>query len=160
MTTLRVTHWTAAHPEACWALMADFGNIDFFNPHLQESYLLEGSPTCGLGTERQCNLKDGKNYIKEKVVAWTEGSSYTVDIYDGTMPVRDMLTTLGLQPKAGGTELYMQTQYQPKFGIAGKVMDRLILRRMMRGMMLNVIEGLGEKACAACPLVVTDTREI
>lgn len=147
MTRLRVTHSTSASPEACWALMADFGNIDFFNPHLSQSRLVASSEQGGVGCERQCDLKGGRGYIRERIVEWTEGRSYTVSIYDGTMPVDDMFTTLGLSPRAGGgTELYMQTSYRPRLGVLGAVADVLMIRRMFRSMLLKVLQGLAEKA--------------
>lgn len=147
MTHVRVTHSTTARSETCWALMADFANIDFFNPHLKESRLLEGSPKSGLGTLRQCDLKDGKNYIREKVIDWQEGRSYTVDIYDGTMPVDGTVTTLGLLPQTPtGTLLYMETRYVPRHGIFGRALDALVLRRMFEAMLSKVIAGLAEKA--------------
>lgn len=147
MSRIHVTHATAASPEICWALMADFANIDFFNPHLSGSRLLEGSPESGLGTLRQCDLKDGKGYIREKVVDWQEGRSYTVDIYDGTMPVDNTVTTLGLVPQAGGgTLLYMETSYDPRWGYVGALLDRLMIRRMFATMLLGVIGGLAAKA--------------
>ena len=150
MTRVRVEHQTKASPEVCWALMADFAHIDFFNPHLSGSHLLTGSPVCGLGTERQCDLKDGKGYFREKVIDWQEGRSYTVDIYAGTLPVDHTVTTLGLVAQtSGGTLLYMETSYTPRYGVLGIITDHLVIRRMFRSMLLKVIEGLGDKALAA-----------
>ncbi|MEO7222310.1 MAG: SRPBCC family protein [Devosia sp.] len=147
MTRVRVEYETTATPEACWALMADFANIDFFNPHLTGSHLIEGSPACGLGTERQCDLKGSKGYFREKVIDWQEGRSYTVDIYEGTLPVDRTVTTLGLAPWAsGGTRLYMETDYTPRHGVLGVVADHLVIRRMFRSMLLKVLEGLADKA--------------
>jgi hypothetical protein len=135
--------------------MADFANIDFFNPHLSRSRLIGGPQQHGVGAERQCDLKGGRGYIKERIVDWQEGRSYTVDIYDGSMPVDDMFTTLGLLPRAdGGTELYMETTYRPRYGLLGTIADRLMLRRMFRAMLLKVLLGLADKAERAAPLTI------
>ena len=98
MSLVRVVHRTPARPEICWSLMADFDNIDFFNPHIERSAHLEGSPAPGIGTERQCDLRGGRGYLRERVIAWTEGRSYTVDIFDSTLPVDGITTTL--RPRA------------------------------------------------------------
>lgn len=149
MTRVRVDYQTDASPEACWALMADFANIDFFNPTLKASRLIDGSLECGVGTQRHCELKNGMGYIEEKVTDWQEGRSYTVEIYDGTMPIERTVTTLGLEPVlGGGTRLYMQSEYQPKYGIAGRIMDPLMLRPMLKGMLRKVLVGLADKASA------------
>jgi hypothetical protein len=129
--------------------MADFANIDFFNPHLTRSYLVEGSPECGLGIERQCDLKDGKGYFRERVIDWQEGRSYTVAIYAGTLPIKDASTTLGLVPKLdGSTRLYMETTYRPRYGFIGVIADHLIIRGTLCRMFIGVLEGLGERALA------------
>jgi len=38
MTNISVTRKTKAGPAACWDLLADFANIDFFNPGVRDSY--------------------------------------------------------------------------------------------------------------------------
>lgn len=154
MTRVRVEYRTNASPQACWALMADFANIDFFNPAVKNSHLVEGSPTaCGVGTQRHCDLENGMGYIREKVVDWQEGRSYTVEIYDGTMPIERTLTTLGLEPDGnGGTMLYMVSDYTPKFGWFGRIVDPIMLRPMLTGMLRKVIIGLADKAGDAVPL--------
>ena len=63
------------------------------------------------------------------------------------MPVDDMHTTLGLEPRAdGGTDLYMETTYRPRYGVLGAIADRMMMRRMFRAMLLKVLMGLAEKA--------------
>ncbi len=146
MTKLIETFKSEASPEAAWALLADFGNIDFFNPNLKNSFLLEGSAEQGVGTLRQCNLADGKNYIRERVLEWNEGQSYTIEIYDGTMPLKNLLTTVGVRPRGAGSELYMEFEYTPKFGPLGAVMNVVMLKRYVRNMMKRVLSGLDAKA--------------
>lgn len=147
MSNIKLEFKSPASPEFVWALLSDFAHIDFFNPNLLSSHLMPGSPPRGIGTVRQCNLKDGKNYIRERVTAWDEGKSYAIDIYEGTMPVKDAYTTLGLEPSmGGGSRLYMDFHYTPKFGPLGFVMDKVMLNRMMRGMLIKLLEGLSQKA--------------
>jgi hypothetical protein len=54
-----------------WKSWDKFGDIDAFNPNLKRSFLLEGSHSTGLGATRQCDLADGKNYIREKIIAYS-----------------------------------------------------------------------------------------
>ena len=146
MSLVRVVHRTPARPEICWSLMADFDNIDFFNPHIERSAHLEGSPASGIGTERQCDLRGGGGYLRERVIAWTEGRSYTVDIFDSTLPVDGITTTLGLESLGAGTLLFMQTRYRPRWGIVGAVADVVLLRPIFADNLAGVIAGLAAKA--------------
>lgn len=146
MASIRETLTSSANPATVWPLLADFGAIDVFNPALKQSFSLEGGPDEGLGAMRQCDMADGKNYIRERVTNWEVGKTYTVDIYEGTMPMKQMQATLSVEPHGEGSLLSMQFHYTPKFGLLGRLMDLLMMRRMMRGQMRRVIGGLDETA--------------
>ena len=146
MASIRETLTSSAAPATVWPFLADFGAIDVFNPALKQSFSLEGGPDHGLGAMRQCDMADGKNYIRERVINWEAGKTYTVEIYEGTMPMTLIHATLSVDPHAKGSLLAMQIDYTPKFGLLGKLMDVLVMRRMMRGQMQRVIGGLDATA--------------
>ncbi len=126
-----------------WIALREFGDIDRFNPNLKESHLLEGSPATGIGARRHCTMSDGKNYIREEVIDWREGQGYTVDIFEGTMPLRTAQATLRIEPSgASACEVSMSLTYEPKFGALGAVLDVVMLRRMLLGSCAKVLEGL------------------
>lgn len=151
MTILTANCNSTAAPGPIWRLLSDFGAIDAFNPLLKESHLLEGSREAGLGAERQCTMKDGRNYIHERVVEWNEGRNYTIDIFAGTLPLRDIRTTMGVEPVGQGSQITMRMAYQPKLGVFGRIIDPVVLRPMMRRMMHKVVRGLARKAEAGVP---------
>ena len=133
--------------EDVWELLLDFGNIGAWNPNLSGSRLLDGSPHEGVGTVRQCDMADGKNWIRERVVDWEPGRSYTVDIYEGTMPLAYAQATLGVRKtSSGSSEAYMEMKYRPKYGILGRAIDVMMMRSMLQRSMDNVVRGLGEAA--------------
>ncbi len=146
MASIRETLTSSANPATVWPFLADFGAIDVFNPALKQSFSLEGGPDEGIGAMRQCDMVDGKNYIRERVTNWEVGKTYTVEIYEGTMPMSAMQATLSVEPHAKGSVLSMQIDYTPKFGWLGKLMDVVMMRRMMRRQMRQVIGGLDESA--------------
>lgn len=147
MTMIRVTKSSTAHQSTVWALLADFSNIDFFNPNLSRSYLLSEGEEIGVGTKRQCDLKDGKNYIREEIIEWNPGESYTIDIYQGTLPINNALTKIGVLPASnGGSLAYMEFSYTPKFGFFGKILNVLMLKHVMKITLQKVVNGLAEKA--------------
>lgn len=106
-----------------WLSWDKFGDVDAFNPNLKRSFLLEGSAATGLGATRQCDFVDGKNYIREKVIAYAPEKSMKVDIYDGTVPLRTAtaqidLTALGPQK----TKVTFTIIFTPKFGLFGALL--------------------------------------
>jgi uncharacterized protein YndB with AHSA1/START domain len=146
MRSVKVERDIAAEAAAVWALLQDFEHIDAFNPNLARSCHIGDAPREGLGAERRCDLKDGRNWIKERVVDWRPGEGYTVEIYAGTLPIRDVRTTLTVTPTKSGSRAAMQISYAPKYGLLGSIIDVIVLRRQMRGLMEKVLEGLDEKS--------------
>ena len=151
MPAITVTRKTRATPATAWALLSDFGAIDAFNPTLKESHLLDGSCEIGLGAERQCTLKDGNNYIHERVIDWQEGRSYRIAVFGGTMPMDDITAELAVEPDITGAALRMTMTYRPRWGLAGRLVEPVLLRPMIRRMMRKVLDGLASKAEATRP---------
>ncbi len=151
MPRIHVATTTSASPRTCWELLADFAHINAFNPNLSNSYLIprtDGNDgEIGIGTLRQCDLQDGKNFIRERIIDWQPGTSYTVDIYEGSMPLDESRSTIGVRPNpGGGSTVYMDFEYTPSFGILGQLMNLVMLRPMMTGMLQKVVDGLAQKA--------------
>jgi hypothetical protein len=141
----------AADPSVVWALLKDFQHVDAFNPNLFRSSHIGGTPLEGVGAERRCELKDGRNWIEERVIDWQPGESYTVEIYAGTMPSRDARTRLSVNQKGAASLAVMEITYTPKFGLLGQALDHLLLRRKMMELMQMVLEGLQQKSISRCP---------
>lgn len=145
-TTIEIERPVAAPPSAVWANLASYADISAWNPNIAKSYLIDGSAPSGKGAVRQCDFADGKNWIRERIVDWKDGESYTVDIYEGTMPLQSARATLGVRPgQDGASTAYMRFEYTPKFGVLGSVMNVLMMKRMMSSTMAKVLAGLQEK---------------
>ena len=111
-----------APSEALWNHLGDYSNIYKFNPLIKDSHFNEGTTTCEVGSARQCDMKTG-DYLKERITEWEEGSHYTVEIYDTSMPVKKANATLGLNKiDEQTTEAFMEMEIVPKYAILGPMM--------------------------------------
>ncbi len=125
------------HPAASvWEWLKDYGNIHRIHPALGKSHG-EGEKSCGVGAVRHCEMKMGGFYLKERVTDWKENQSYTVDIYETSMPMMQRsLATLGVRELGNqASEVYMDIDYTTKYGFLGKVMDVFFMNAMMKMMM-------------------------
>ena len=82
-----------AHVSRVWDSWDAFGDIDRFNPHLKRSFLLPDSSATGLGAKRQCDMADGKNYVREKIIGYQPERRLEIDFFDGTMPLKSAKAT-------------------------------------------------------------------
>jgi len=156
MGTITVTKTLNVDAARAWAALADFGNIAHFHPGLSGSHLLDGSANAGVGAERRCDLKD-KNYLVERVRDWKDGSSYTVDIIESSMPLRSATATLSVRAIDNQrSEAAMTVDMTMKFGLLGVVMEILMARPTMKRTMVSILDGLDQFAGAsAAPPVET-----
>ena len=116
-----------------WTAWDDFGQIDQFNPNLKRSFLIDNSASTGLGAQRQCDLADGKNHVKERIVEYVPERLMVVDIYDGTIPVKSAIARIAMVPLADGrTELTFRFSFVPKLGVFGRLLGPLMKRQIRK----------------------------
>lgn len=141
MATVTVNRTINAPIEKVWASWDDFGGIFKFNPNLTQSYLIEGSQPTGKGAKRQCDINDGKNWIREEVVAYVPNNSMKINIYDGTMPLKQAIATLDFrQLGRDQTGVTMTMEFEPKMGLLGKLMVPM-MKPKFKGMLNKLLAG-------------------
>jgi ribosome-associated toxin RatA of RatAB toxin-antitoxin module len=119
---IKLNRQVEAPASALWNYIGDYSNIHRFHPLLKGSDFIEGADSCEIGATRQCDMKDG-NYIKERITDWKEGSHYTVDIYETSMPLRSAKATIGVRSNGENTsEVYMEMSMEPKYKIMQPMM--------------------------------------
>ena len=111
-----------ATSEELWNYLGDYSNIYKFNPLIKHSHFNEETTTCEIGSTRQCDMSTG-DYLKERITEWKEGSHYSVEIYDTSMPIKKAYATLGLNKiDSKTTEAYMEMEIIPKYAILAPMM--------------------------------------
>ena len=112
-----------------WKSWDDFANVYKFNPNLKGSHLMTGSRATGLGAKRQCDMIDGKNYIREEILEYVPEKRIVVDIYDGTMPIKSAKASIDLTKLGNRTKVTMTMSFVPGMGVLGAIMAPLMKRQ-------------------------------
>lgn len=140
MQTIKVRKIVNAPVEAVWESWDDFGNIYKFNPGTTASRLLRDKST-GIGARRECDLKDGKNWVREKIVDYVPLKEMRIEIYESSMPIKTMSATVALQAITDTkTEVVFTAEFEPKMGFLGKLMAPL-MKRQFRPMLASMLDG-------------------
>ena len=97
-------------------LFTQFGEVNNFNPLINGSHDL-GELRAEVGCERQCDI--GNTYARERIISVQENESFTIDIYEGGLPIVDeMRATWTLKKINKSTTNAIATIYyttKPKF---------------------------------------------
>ena len=135
-----------APKERVWEILADLGEVKRYHPGLTDSYYNPGEKR-GVGASRHCDLKPFGS-IEETVIEWNDGESYTLEIYDGKKvpPFKRAIGTLSVRPNGSGTVASMTVEYELKFGLIGKLMDRLTVRSQFEKVVPAILRGLRQYA--------------
>jgi len=141
MESIEVTRIINAPVSRVWQSWADFGDIYKFNPNLSSSRLLSDKtePT-GIGSRRECELTDGKNYLREEIVEYQHEKKIALNVYESSMPIETMLATFVFkQISTDKTEVTMTSEFKPKGGWLGRLMLPL-MRRQFRPMLQALLD--------------------
>lgn len=125
-----------------WAVLSDFGGIHNYMSGIVDVRLLT-SEGQDVGAVRHCDLegKPGKNFMVERVTTWEPGKRLAFAIDRSNAPMAAATVTWDLVDQGAQTELRVNFEYEPKYGPMGWLMDKMMMRRMMRN---NLSGGLSE----------------
>ena len=128
--------------EKVWAVLADLGAVQDYNPNVSRSHYNSG-PREGVGASRHCDFTVGGS-IEETAVAWKDGESFTLELHDGklTPPFKTALGTFHLQPEGEGTRVSVDLEYSMKYGLLGALMDRFLVQSRFGDAITRTLAGL------------------
>ncbi len=143
MSTLTVSRSLPFPVQKVWEVLADFGGIHRFSGGVEASPINEGTPETGVGAERHCKLYDG-NHIQERITEFVENKRLALEVFDSSMPLQSATGVFDLEPTGNGCTITMTMSYVVKFGIIGRAMDAMMMRRMMTRSLTGLLAGLEE----------------
>lgn len=127
MTILENSIHIDASPERVWRVLASLELLDRYDPGVTKSEIVTPSRE-GPGSARRCDLKPG-GWFKEKILDWTPNESLSFELFECTLPVRQLKHSYTLTPDGSGTTVRQRMEYELKFGIIGQMMDAMMVRK-------------------------------
>ena len=128
-----------ATPEKVWDVLGDFGNVYKWSPAVISSSALSGHERGG-DAIRQCEVP-GFGTVDETVTDWTEGQGFRFEV-EATGPIKRGISEWRIQDRDGETFVSVAFDFHVRFGAIGSVMDRLVMRRMIRRLLSRTLTGL------------------
>ena len=114
--------------ERIWAVLSDLAALERYDPTVLKSELLSTEKT-GIGAKRKVYMKDGKNWFEEKVTVWQPNCALTIQLTNCTFPIKRLKHSYSFSSVANGTLVKQVMEYEVKFGLLGKLMDWLMIRK-------------------------------
>jgi hypothetical protein len=134
--------------DACWARFRDLTLAKHYVPGLTDCYLTTDAKE-GVGASRVvCHERFGD--MNETVVAWDEGRGMTIRLHKGdgpARPFREAQFRYAFSPdpeSPDATRIDTTLRYSLPGGPLGRLMDRLLLRRIFRQNVIDTAVCLAE----------------
>lgn len=142
MTTITSEVQINAPVEKVWRIMADFGGIYKYNPNVSSSHSTSAANS-GVGATRHCDLLPAGS-VEERISEWNEGRDYKVDIFQGkgVPPFKTAVARLSIRPQNNGSRVQMRFDYHIKFGLIGRLLDWLMVKKQFGKAVPSILAGL------------------
>jgi ribosome-associated toxin RatA of RatAB toxin-antitoxin module len=131
--------------EKIWNILADPAVLDRYDPTVKKSTLISNEKT-GLGAKRKVDMLDGKNWFEEKIVVFEPNKTLTYQLTDCSFPLKGLKHSYTFETVGNQTKVKQEMEYMVKFGLVGKILDVLMIRKQSNAGVKKFFEGLKKYA--------------
>lgn len=111
-----------------WAVLTDLELLDKYDPTVKKSTLVSLEKT-GIGAKRKVHMLDGKNWFDEKVTVFKPNESLTYQLTECSFPIKGLKHSYSFEKIGNQTKVKQVMEYTVKFGLFGKLLDSLMIRK-------------------------------
>ena len=117
-----------ATTDKVWQLLTDLEMLDKYDPTVKKSTLVSSEKT-GLGAKRKVLMLDGKNWFEEKVIVFKQNEALTYQLTDCSFPIKELQHSYSFEKTGNQIKVKQVMEYTVKFGLIGKLLDTLMIRK-------------------------------
>ncbi len=133
-----------ATPEAIWAVLSRFMQIDEIAPQIAQVEALTRG-TNGVGSKRRCYFENGTS-LTEEVTQWDPNQGYSVRLSEmSAMPLTEAHAAIAIAPSANGTRVTWSMDYVVKYGPLGWLLGQTLMKMMMSKVLDGNLKALADK---------------
>jgi ribosome-associated toxin RatA of RatAB toxin-antitoxin module len=141
MTTIHNEITVNASIDTVWSMLTDLELLDQYDPTVKKSTLLSREKR-GVGAKRKVLMLDGKNWFEEKITVFQPTESLTYELTDCSFPIKGLKHSYSFEEVSGQTKVKQVMEYTVKFGLFGKLLDFLMIRKQSDGGIKKFLAGL------------------
>jgi len=124
-----------------WSVLATPDLLEKYDPTVRKSSLISDNNT-DRGAKRKVEMQDGKNWFEEVITVCKPGESLTYELTACSFPIHNLKHSYSFQRLDGQTKVLQTMEYTVKFGILGKILDRLVIRKQSDTGIKKFFDGL------------------
>jgi ribosome-associated toxin RatA of RatAB toxin-antitoxin module len=111
-----------------WGILTDLELLDKYDPTVRKSTLVS-TENKGIGAKRKVDMIDGKNWFEEKVAVFKPNEALTYELTACSFPIHRLKHSYSFEKAGDHTRVKQVMEYTVKFGLFGKLLDSLMIRK-------------------------------
>lgn len=128
-----------------WKILTNLELLDQYDPTVKKSTLISTEKT-GINAKRKVLMLDGKNWFDEKITVFRPNEALTYQLTDCTFPIKGLKHSYSFEQVGNQVKVKQIMEYTVKFGLLGKLMDRLMIRKQSDAGIKKFFSGLKQYA--------------
>ena len=130
-----------ASVEKVWSILTDLELLEKYDPTVKKSTLISTEKT-GIGAKRKVDMLDGKNWFDEKVTVFKPNEALTYQLTECSFPIKELRHSYDFERIGNQTKVKQVMEYKVKFGLLGKLLDSMMIRKQSDGGIKKFFGGL------------------
>lgn len=128
-----------------WSILTNPELLDQYDPTVKESTLISTEKT-GINAKRKVLMLDGKNWFDEKITVFKPNEALTYLLTDCSFPIKDLKHSYTFEKAGNQIKVQQVMEYTVKFGLLGKLLDSLMIRKQSDAGIKKFFVGLKQYA--------------
>ena len=124
-----------------WNILTDLELLDKYDPTVKKSTLISTDKT-GIGAKRKVNMLEGKNWFDEKISVFKPNEALTYQLTDCSFPIKGLQHSYSFEKLGNQTKVKQVMEYTVKFGLLGKLLDAMMIRKQTENGIKKFFAGL------------------
>ncbi|HEX9509468.1 MAG TPA: SRPBCC family protein [Puia sp.] len=124
-----------------WEALSHIEELEKYDPTVKKSQALS-QITSGIGAIRKVDMNDGKNWFEEKVTVSQHNELLVYELTACSFPVQRLKHSYTFEQTGHQIKVKQVMEYQIKYGIFGKILDALMIRKQSNTGIKKFFSGL------------------
>lgn len=124
-----------------WATLTDLELLEQYDPTIKKSTLVSSNKT-GIGAKRKVLMLDNKNWFDEQITVFMPNEALTYQLTDCSFPIARLKHSYTFEKLGSQTKVMQIMEYIVKFGLLGKLLDGLMIRKQSDSGIKKFFDGL------------------
>ena len=114
--------------ERVWSILTDLVLLEKYDPTVKISTLISTDKT-GVGAKRKVEMLDGKNWFEEVITIFEPNKALTYQLTNCSFPIKGLKHSYSFEKIGNQIKVNQIMEYTVKFGLLGKLLDTLMIRK-------------------------------